>query len=185
MHGMHGIGRTLAAGALALAALTACAAPVTDTDVTRVSPLFTSPVEAITEPTVEAYCPDIRATHLEGVPGPFEQVYICRADDHRQTDGATTYGPWETAYRVVDPADLLAAYRRADAVASTGDSHCWLAVSPRQQDPLVIWVHRGDEVATYYAPVDECGLPSDAARDAYEDAAREMLVAVDVGAPAP
>lgn len=182
---MRGTGAAVAAGVLALAALSGCAAPAAESGPARVSPIFTSPVEAITEPDVAVYCPDIPAEHLEGVPGPFEQVYICRADDHRQTDGATTYGPWQIASRVIDPADLLAAYRTADAVVSTGDSHCWLVGSPRRQDPLVIWVHRGSTVETYYAPVDECGLPSTAARAAYEDATREMLAAIDVGAPRP
>jgi hypothetical protein len=52
------------------------------------------------------------------------------------------------------------------------------------QDPLLVWVHHNGVTSAYYAPVDGCGSPTDAARDAYNTVKRDALVAVDRGAPA-
>jgi hypothetical protein len=141
-------------------------------------PKVVAPLAPLVIPAVLNYCPLVDAVHEEvDYTLPVDRVYICRGDVRHDTDGVSTYGPWETAYRVLDPDALLAAYRAPNAPASGG--YC----ANRYQDPLIIWVHHDGVTSAYYAPVDGCGDPSAAAQRAYTAAKRLTLVAVDRGAP--
>ena len=171
------------AAGVAIAALTACVplgggpspSPV---PTWRALPNSVAPLAPLVVPRVLAYCPLVDAEHDEAYWLPVDKVYICRADGHHDTDGVSTYGPWETAYLIPDPEALLRAYRVPNARA--GDP----AQCPHgSQDPLIVWVHHNGVTTAYYAPVDRCGNPSKAARDAYTTAKRIELVTVDRGAP--
>jgi hypothetical protein len=140
-------------------------------------PGFHEPTYPLTQPTVLAYCPAMRAEHLVSFPAEPDAVYLCRAGEHRATDGTSTYGPWETVYRVADPVALLRRYSVPDATRSTGPCPQYLA------DPLILWVHVDGTVVAVYAPVDECGFPQEAAAAAYQIADREFVVEVDTGGP--
>lgn len=141
-------------------------------------PLLTRPLVTITEDAVLAYCPDIPAEHFAGFTS-YEAVYLCRADEHRPTDGTSTYGPWQSAYRIMDPRLLLERYASPDApVIDQG------ACPQGFSDPLILWVHTGGEVHAIYAPVNGCGFPRGEMVDAYQTAERDLLVEVDTGGPA-
>ena len=141
-------------------------------------PRAVAPLAPLVVPAILASCPLLSPEHYGGYWIPVDEVYICRADEHRDTDGVSTYGPWETSYRIPHPQALLRAYRVPNARLSV----------PREcptdfQDPLLVWVHHNGVTVAYYAPVDGCGNPSVAARDAYGSADRDALLAVDRGAP--
>jgi hypothetical protein len=140
------------------------------------TPRTTAPLAPLVVPAVLAFCPLGAAVHEDGSSHPGDEVFICRGDGRRDTDWVSTYGPWQTAYRVQNPATLLAAYRLSNARIS--HAGCTYEV----QDPLIIWVHHTGVTTAYYAPVDGCGNPTPAARKAYDDATRITLVDVDLGA---
>jgi hypothetical protein len=129
-------------------------------------------------PAVLASCPLVSPVHYDGYWIPVDEVYICRADGHRDTDGVSTYGPWEMSYRIPYPQALLRAYRAPDARATDP-----LLCPHAFQDPLLVWVHHNGVTTAYYAPVDGCGNPTQAAHDAYFAVGRDALIAVDRGAP--
>jgi hypothetical protein len=141
-------------------------------------PNAVAPLSPLVVPAVLASCPLVGPVHYDGYWIPVDEVYICRADGHHDTDGVSTYGPWETSYRIPHPAALLHAYRVPNA-RSTDAQFCPHDFS----DPLLVWVHHNGVTSAYYAPVDGCGNPSKAARDAYLEADRIALIAVDRGAP--
>lgn len=140
-------------------------------------PMLRHPLTPITDAAVLAYCPDIPAQHFEGFTA-YEQVYICRADEHRPSDGTSTYGPWQSVYSVGDPRGLLGRYAAPNATRIVSGA-CG-QVAP---DPLIVWVHRAGEVVAVYAPVDGCGFPRTEVVSAYQDAERELLLEVDSGGP--
>ncbi|MFC5501941.1 hypothetical protein ACFPJ4_06765 [Lysinimonas soli] len=144
------------------------------------SPAAVAPLAPLVVPAVLNYCPLVDAVHYSGYPLPIDEVYICRADGTHDTDGTTSYGPWESAWRVDHPEGLLLAYRRPDAMKSRT-----VCSSHPRADPLIVWVHRNGVTTAYYAPVDGCGAPSSAAAAAYAHAQRTLLVEVDRGAPDP
>ncbi len=150
---------------------------VTSTPTGLSTPRLTAPLVPLVVPAVLAYCPLGAAVHEDGYSHPGDEVFICRGDGRRDTDWVSTYGPWQTAYRVQNPSTLLSAYQVRDAPISHA------ACTYEVQDPLIIWVHRTGVTTAYYAPVDGCGNPSPAARKAYDDATRITLVDVDTGAP--
>ncbi|MEP6843699.1 MAG: hypothetical protein ABJA11_09260 [Pseudolysinimonas sp.] len=170
---------------VALSALTACV-PFGTTPHPSPSPTgfavpnAVAPLAPLVVPAVLASCPLEGPTHYDGYWIPVDEVYICRADTHHDTDGVSTYGPWETSYRIPHPEALLRAYRAPNA----------RVIDPRLcpqafADPLLVWVHHNGVTAAYYAPVDGCGDPSVAARNAYFTTTRITLVTVDRGAPDP
>lgn len=177
------VGRVIRSAVLAalVAALLAGCFPVqpaprpTPTDLAR--PQLYSPQSPLVVPRVLAYCPLVDAVHYSGYPLVVDEVYICRGDGHQDSDGVTTYGPWESASRIDHPAALLEAYGRPDARATPG------VCTNFGRDPLIVWVHRNGVTSAYYAPVDGCGNPSRAAAAAYREAKRTLLVDVDRGAP--
>jgi hypothetical protein len=136
-----------------------------------------APLAPLVVPAVLNHCPLESAVHYSGYWLPIDEVYICRADGKHDTDGVSSYGPWESASQIENPAKLLGAYRVADAPKSRG--LCTLFRS----DPLIIWEHRDGVTSAYYAPVDSCGNPTDAATTAYQSAKRTLLIDVDRGAP--
>ena len=168
---------------IALAALTGCvplaAMPVPTPSPTGFAvPNAVAPLAPLVVPAVLASCPLVAPEHYDGYWIPVDEVYICRADGHHDTDGVSTYGPWETSYRIPHPAALLRAYRAPNA-RSSDPAQC----THDFQDPLLVWVHHDGVTSAYYAPVDGCGNPSKAAHDAYYAAPRDALISVDRGAP--
>ena len=136
-----------------------------------------APLDQITEPDVLEYCPDVEAEHFAGFVAPYEFVYACRAGEHRPSDGVTTYGDWQVAYRIMNPHSLLQVYATPNQTRSVGPCPDYLA------DPLILWVHQLGTVVAIYAPVDECGFPMDEAVTAYANADRHVLVEFDQGRP--
>jgi hypothetical protein len=141
-------------------------------------PRAVAPLAPLVVPAILASCPLLSPEHYDGYWIPVDEVYICRADGHHDTDGVSTYGPWETSYRIRHPEALLRAYRAPNARSSDP-----LLCSHDFQDPLLVWVHHNGVTTAYYAPVDGCGNPAKAARDAYTSAGRDALITVDRGAP--
>jgi hypothetical protein len=171
----------LAVAALTLTALTGClpTAPAPRAEPSGVAhPVSVAPLAPLVVPRVLAYCPLLDATHYSGYALVIDQVYICRGDETRATDGVSTYGPWEAAYRIEHPAALLKAYSAPDALKAPK------VCGHFPSDPLIIWVHHDGATKAYYAPVDACGNPSDAATSAYQKAKRTLLVQFDRGKPA-
>jgi hypothetical protein len=141
-------------------------------------PRAVAPLAPLVVPAILASCPLLSPVHYDGYWIPVDEVYICRADGHHDTDGVSTYGPWETSYRIPHPEALLRAYRTPNARSIDAE------LCPRDfQDPLLVWVHHNGVTTAYYAPVDGCGDPSKAARDAYDSADRIALITIDRGAP--
>jgi hypothetical protein len=139
-------------------------------------PLTVHADPVLTDATVLGYCPDIPAEHFEGFTS-YEAVYICRGDEHRATDGTSTYGPWETVYRVIDPRPMLELYALPD------DTRIETDCPAGSDDPLIIWVHAAGAVRAIYAPVNGCGFARGEMVDAYQKVDRELLVEVDTGGP--
>jgi hypothetical protein len=143
-------------------------------------PRAVAPLAPLVVPAILASCPLVSPEHYHGYWIPVDEVYICRADGHHDTDGVSTYGPWEASYRIPHPEALLRAYGEPNARISDP-----LLCPHDFQDPLLVWVHHNGVTMAYYAPVDGCGDPSAPARDAYNSAGRIPLIAVDRGAPHP
>jgi hypothetical protein len=167
----------LAVTGLALALLTGCVPgdPVPKPTFAA-EPVRHEPVVPLSDDGVLAYCPAVPAEHFEGYTD-IQSVYICRADEHRATDGVSTYGPWQSVYRVPDPQALLALY------AGPSDTRVVTGCPPGNPDPLIIWVHGAGTVRAVYAPVNGCGFPLGAVEDAYQKAERELVLEADTGAP--
>ena len=165
---------------LAVVGLTGCVSIEPDphpTPTGRATPFSVAPAAPLVVPAVLDYCPLESAVHFDGYLLPVDEVFICRADGSHGSDGVSTFGPWESASRIEHPAALLAAYRAADA--RTTSAPCVRSF----HDPLIVWVHHNGVTTAYYAPVDRCGYPSDAATSAYQKARRTLLVEIDRGAP--
>jgi hypothetical protein len=141
-------------------------------------PTAVTPVPEITDPRIVAYCPPMVGQHLDTVVSPVDEVFACRANVRMDTDGVSSYGPWQVAYRLSRPAALLEAYAAPNAPRDP-DVRC----SFRIVDPLIVWVDRGGVVSAYYAPVDDCGAPTIAAANAYRTTRRDVLADIDTGYP--
>jgi hypothetical protein len=132
------------------------------------------PILPATHPHVQLSCPLIGAVHYEPAAIPAADVdgaYSCTAEPWTAAPDGT---PQLVQYvdRVV-PADvpaLLAAYAVPDAEPT--DGACDLSL----HDPLIIWLHVGEEITPVYAPRDECGFPTAAADDAYHAVGLERLL---------
>jgi len=167
----------LMAGALALTGCVPAQNTPRPTQSGLTKPQSVVPLVPLVTPQVLAYCPKEDAIHVRGYLLTVDEVYICRGGGSRATDGVSTYGPWEAAYRVEHPAQLLKAYTAPDAPEAPKVCHQF------PSDPLIIWVHHDGVTTAYYAPVDACGSPIPSAADAYQKARRTLLVEVDRGAP--
>ena len=150
--------------------------PVAESSFSAV-PQARHPLDPITEPEVLEFCPNQQADHFPGFVAPYEFVYACRAGEHRPSDGVTTWGSWQVAYRIVDPHPLLEVYSTPNETRSVGPCPDYVA------DPLILWVHERGTVVAIYAPVDGCGFPQAEAITAYANADRRVLVEFDQGVP--
>ncbi len=164
---------------LVAAGLAGCTPSPAPAPTGRATPHSLVALVPITDPRVLAVCPPVPARHLDGIVAPTDTVSICRAGVSMGTDGLTSYGPWQTAVVVPHPAALITAYRRPDARIHAG------ACTMLAADPLLIWIDRGGDVTSYYAPVDGCGAPTRPAAAAYARAGRDAdsLWSIDTGDP--
>jgi hypothetical protein len=150
----------LAITGVALSLLTGCVTPRPVAHLNDPAhPQSVRPEDEFLSPAVQDLCPAIDAVHLDGYSALPEGVYLCAVLD----------GPREVAYRITEPLPVLTAYAAADANRSAEPCLGYLA------DPLILWIHAGGTVRAVYAPVDGCGFPQDAARDAYLDADRDLV----------
>jgi hypothetical protein len=167
----------VAVGALTAFALAGCF-PAPPTQDGRAEPTAVTPVPEITDPHITAFCPPMVGQHLDAVVSPVDLVYSCRSDIRMDTDGLSSYGPWQVAFQLSQPSALLTAY-----AAPNAPSDPRVRCPFRIVDPLIVWVDRGGVVSAYYAPVDRCGVPTTAAANAYRTARRDVVADVDTGAP--
>lgn len=161
------------AGLVFVFALTGCASAEEPggsvDDLERAEPVLTQPLEPLTSPEVLEFCPQEDAVHFDGVVDTIDNVYECSVEV--SADGTRV----ERVERVTNWADeLLTLYSEPNEYA-TADACIQLA-----PDPLIVWVHKDDEVTPYYAPVDECGFPNEIVQDAYETAEFETVLEVEV-----
>jgi hypothetical protein len=106
-------------------------------------------------------------------------VYVCRGDEHRATDGVSTYGPWQSVYRIEDARSLLQKYALPDANRVDTLGACPIGTL----DPLIVWVHSEGTIRAVYAPVNGCGYARGEMVDAYQKATRDLVLEVDTGSP--
>lgn len=145
------------------ASATPTAAPVAK----EAQPSRTRPLNALTDPQILDYCPDVAAVHFDGKMSDVTKVDIC-------TSTPTSTGKTEDAYLVNFGQDaLLSAYGTANAKLT--DSSCVRTA----KDPLVIWItNTAGTIYPVYAPVDPCGYPSADAVAAYQAAGLQILYEV-------
>lgn len=152
MDAMKGF-RALAAAAAVVALAAGCAGP----DV--------FPLEPATHPHVQLSCPLISAMHYDPADIPLadvDGVYICTSEPWTPApDGTPQRVQYVDRVEQDDVPDLLDAYTAADAPPT--DDNCIMSL----QDPLIVWIHVGEQITPVYAPRDGCGFPSSAAADAY------------------
>jgi hypothetical protein len=132
------------------------------------------PLLAATHPHVQLTCPLISAVHYDPDAIPLadvDGVYSCTAEPWTDAPDGT---PQLVQYvdRVVadDVPALLTAYAVEDAPRT--DDNCIMSM----QDPLIVWIHVGEQITPVYAPRDGCGFPSAAASDAYHAVGLERLL---------
>lgn len=145
-------------------------------------PGLTKPLVPLTAPEVLEYCPSEEAVHFDGDVAAVDEVYVCSGSDMLSVDGqAPGIVPGiQRASRVAGGLDaLLAAYAKPNAGA-TAEACIELAA-----DPLIVWVKSSDTITPVYAPVDECGFPTDAAAEAFTTVRLETIVEVSVDDAAP
>jgi hypothetical protein len=170
---------TLTVAGVMMCVLTGCFAPGDPVvqPTSPAQPISQHPLHPITTPEVLAYCPTSEAEHLSGFAATPDAVYICRAGEHRATDGVSTYGPWETVYQLEEPRPLLALFVTPNQTRD--DDPC----PDLPTDPLVLWVRASGTTTPVYAPVDGCGQPQQRIADAYVEAKLDLIVEVDTGFP--
>lgn len=162
--------------------LTACTAPQGEGDPAPPNPYITAvpgangpgtapgpgvfPIVPATHAHVQLQCPLVSAVHYDSGLVPPEEVasvYICTTRPYTDApDGTPQIEEFVDRVAGDDLPALLEAYAAPDA--PRGEGSCDLAL----HDPLIIWLHYGDEQITpVYAPQDECGFPSAAAAAVY------------------
>jgi hypothetical protein len=126
------------------------------------------PLVPATHAHVQLQCPLVSAVHYDPEAIPLTSVtgvYVCTTrpwDD--APDGTPQIEEFVDRVASDDIPGLLDAYAVEDAAADD-DVSCIQVV----QDPLIIWIHHGDEQITpVYAPKDECGFPQVDAAGTYE-----------------
>lgn len=124
-------------------------------------PGLKAPIAPVTDPEILAYCPAEAATHFDGDIEAVTSITVCSVDELQSVE-QTGSGTIERASRVdTGGAELLKAYSLPNAIATDGPCIALAA------DPLIVWLTVGDTIQPVYAPVDECGFPTDAAAAAY------------------
>lgn len=152
----------LGAAVALLAALAGCSAGAS------VPPGAVRPLVPVTHPQITQYCADVDAVHFDGDVDSVDRVYICVARE-LEPDEESYPGTRQQAFRVTDPADLIAAYSAPDS--TTPADACIQSI----EDPLIVWLWQGEERTAIRAPVDDCGFPSVEAAAAYEAADRAKV----------
>ena len=118
-----------------------------------------------THPHVQLTCPVISAVHYDPAdipPADVDGAYVCTAEPWTDApDGTPQLVQYVDRVAQDDIAGLLSAYAEPDAAPTDG------ACDASLHDPLIVWLHVGDDITPVYAPRDECGAPSVAADAAY------------------
>jgi hypothetical protein len=125
------------------------------------------PLVPATHAHVQLKCPLVSAIHYDRSTIPLsavDAVYICTTrgwDD--SYDGTPQLEEFVDRVATDDIPALLDAYSEPDAFHGLG-----VACAAMLQDPLIIWLHYGDEQITpVYAPQDECSFPQASAAKVY------------------
>jgi hypothetical protein len=179
MDAMTGL-RVLAAAVAVVALATGCTSPPvppvspTPTDSSAAAPSGPGiapddggvyPLLPATHPHVQRDCPLISAVHYDPAEIPaaaVDGVYVCTAEPWTDAlDGTPQLVQYVDRVDQADVPALLAAYAVADAALT--EENCITVV----QDPLIVWLHVGDDITPVYAPRDGCGFPTAAAAEAY------------------
>jgi hypothetical protein len=172
--------RALAAAAAVAALVSACAGPAvpapspTPTETSAPAPdgpgIAPSdggvyPMNPATHPHVQLTCPLISAVHYDPAaipPAEVDGAYVCTAEPWTPApDGTPQLVQYVDRAAEDDIPALLAAYAVPDAPPT--DDNCIMSL----QDPLIVWLHVGEQITPVYAPRNGCGFPSDEADAAY------------------
>lgn len=126
------------------------------------------PLVPATHAHVQLSCPLVPAEQLADARierGSVTAVYVCTTAPYTDApDGTPQIQEFVDRVATDDVAGLLEAYAAADAAPT--DGACVLML----QDPLIVWVHHGDErITPVHAPRDECGFPQPVAATVYHD----------------
>jgi hypothetical protein len=123
---------------------------------------------------VQLTCPIISAVHYDPAaipPAEVDGAYICTAEPWTPApDGTPQLVQYVDRVEPDDVAALLDAYAVPDAEPT--DDACDLSL----HDPLIVWLHVGEQITPVYAPRDGCGFPSEAAGAAYQAVGLERLL---------
>ncbi|MEO5921175.1 MAG: hypothetical protein ABIQ01_08540 [Pseudolysinimonas sp.] len=172
--------RTLVIGAVAVVALSACstgAPPVASPTPSASSSAGPSgpgiapddggvyPLLPATHPHIQLQCPLISAIHYDSLviaPADVDGVFVCTAEPWTDApDGTPQLVQYVDRVDQDDIPALLTAYAVPDAPPT--DDNCIMSL----QDPLIVWLHVGEDITPVYAPRDGCGFPSAASAEAY------------------
>ena len=123
------------------------------------------PLVPATHAHVQLWCPLVPAVHYDPeaiAPTDVDKVFICTTDRYLDApDGTPQIEEFVDRVATEDLPALLEAYAAEDEAAS--DGVCSLVGS----DPLISWLHHGEDITPVYLPRDECGAPSDEAQAVY------------------
>jgi hypothetical protein len=123
---------------------------------------------------VQLTCPVISAVHYDPAAIPAADVdgaYVCTAEPWTDApDGTPQLVQYVDRIAESDVAPLLVAYSVPDAEPT--DGACDLSL----HDPLIVWLHAGDQITPVYAPRDGCGFPSEAAHATYDSVELQRLL---------
>jgi hypothetical protein len=126
------------------------------------------PLVPATHAHVQLQCPLVSAVHYDPARIPLDTVtgiFVCTTAPYTDApDGTPQIEEFVDRVAGDDIPALLEAYAVADA-ERPDDVMCTMQL----QDPLIVWVHHGDEQITpVYAPRDECAFPTPAATAEYD-----------------
>jgi hypothetical protein len=132
------------------------------------------PLLPATHPHVQLSCPLISAVHFDPVavpPADVDGAYVCIAEPWSPApDGTPQLVQYVDRIAGADIPALLAAYAVPD-VPPTDDA-CDMSL----HDPLIVWLHVGEQITPVYAPRDACGFPTEAAETAYHSVELHRLL---------
>lgn len=124
------------------------------------------PLNPATHPHVQLTCPLISAVHYdpESIPGAdVDGAYVCTTEPWTPApDGTPQLVQYVDRVAAEGIPALLAVYAVPDAEPT--NDNCIMSL----HDPLIVWLHVGDDITPVSAPRDGCGFPTAAATDAYE-----------------
>jgi len=117
------------------------------------------PLVPATHAHVQLSCPLIPAVHYDPAaidPESVAGAYVCTTRPYADApDGTPQIEEFVDRVADADLPGLLETYAAADAPRT--DEPCELSL----HDPLVVWLHHGDErITPVYAPQDPCGFPT-------------------------